>query len=58
MDEKNFDTTRAALIAVGFNVTASSDDIWASRKGFSDPNAYHLELYNQGRVRRGLEKFK
>lgn len=58
MDEEIFDATRATLLAVGFKVAASRDEIWEALNGFSDPNAFRHELYNQGRARRGLEEIK
>ena len=55
MDDEAFDDTRAALLAAGFNVAASRDEIWETLDGMSDPNAFRHELYNQDRVRRGLQ---
>jgi len=54
MDE-DFDDTRAALLAVGFKVAASRRDIWAELDGLNDPNAVRHALYNQNRLRRGLQ---
>lgn len=55
MDDEAFNDTRAALVAAGFNVAASREEIWQALDGMSDPNAFRNELYNQDRVRRGLQ---
>ncbi|HEU5073419.1 MAG TPA: hypothetical protein VFU02_04590, partial [Polyangiaceae bacterium] len=55
VDEDDFDDARAALVAAGFEVSASADDIWASIEDIEDPNEYRGKLYNAGRVRRGLD---
>jgi len=55
VNEEAFDTARAALMAVGFTVAPSDTEIWRALKGLpDDPQVYRHELYNQGRVRRGL----
>jgi hypothetical protein len=53
-DEDDFDETRDALVAAGFAVAASPDEIWSALAGLTDPNVYRHGLYNDGRVRRGL----
>lgn len=53
-DEDDFDDNRAALIAAGFTVAASRDDIWGSLDHFVSPNAYRHTLYNAAREKRGL----
>lgn len=55
MEEDRFDDARAALLAVGFEVATSRDEIWKKLDGMSDPNAFRGELYDQGRRRRGLK---
>lgn len=55
MDDEAFNDTRAALVAAGFSVAASREEIWQALDGMSDPNAFRNELYNQERVRRGLQ---
>ena len=54
VDDESFSDTRAALIAAGFEVLASREEIWAALEGIIGPNAFRHELYNQGRARRGL----
>lgn len=55
MDEDNFNDARLALLAVGFKVSASRDEAWGKIDGLSNPNAFRKELYNQGRILRGLK---
>lgn len=55
VDEEAFDDTRTELLAVGFRVAMSRDQIFAAIDDIADPNSYRYDLYNQGRVRRGLE---
>lgn len=55
VDEDDFDEAREALVDAGFEVAASSDDIYQSIEDLEDPNEYRGKLYNAGRVRRGLD---
>lgn len=56
VDDEAFSDTREALLAAGFRVAASREQIWDVLDGISDdPNEYRRNLYNQGRARRGLE---
>src|SRR5258706_6694553 len=55
VDEEAFNDARAALLAAGFNVAASREEIWDALHGIGDPNVFRDNLYNQGRARRGLE---
>ena len=55
MDEENFDNARSALLAVGFNVAASRDEIWEKIGEMNSANAFRHEIYNRGRVLRGLK---
>jgi hypothetical protein len=54
--EEAFGMTRTALVAVGFTVASSHEEVWRALKDLPDPNVYRDELYNQGRVRRGLAR--
>jgi hypothetical protein len=58
VDEEAFSDTRVALLAAGFNVAASREEIWNALEGIGDPNAFRHNLYNQGRARRGLERIQ
>jgi hypothetical protein len=55
VDDDAFSETRASLVAAGFNVAASREEIWDALDGIGDPNAFRHKLYNQGRARRGLK---
>jgi hypothetical protein len=55
-DHDAFDNTRERLIAAGFAVRESPDAIWASVESEEDAaNKHRHSLYNEGRVKRGLE---
>jgi hypothetical protein len=52
VEEEAFEEIRRALIAAGFDVRGSREEIWAAIDGKrKSPNDYRLALYNQ---RRGL----
>lgn len=53
--EEAFDRASQALTKVGFTVAASPDVIAKAAESFDSPNAYRQRLYNEGRVRRGLQ---
>lgn len=53
--EEAFDRARQALSKVGFTVAASPDEIAKAAESFDSPNAYRHRLYNEARVRRGLQ---
>ena len=53
--ESSFEATRDALIAAGFLVSPSRDAIWDAIKKQEEPNTFRNDLYNQGRIRRGLK---
>jgi hypothetical protein len=53
--EEAFDRASQALNKVGFTVAASPDVIAKAAEAFDSPNAYRHRLYNEGRVRRGLQ---
>lgn len=55
MSRGEFNSAREELIEVGFTVAASHGDIWKALEGAESPNDYRHVLYNQGRVRRGLD---
>jgi hypothetical protein len=53
--EDDFARTRQVLLDAGFAVEASREAIWATLERYDSPNDYRHKLYNQARVRRGLE---
>jgi hypothetical protein len=55
--EASFARIRDALTAVGFTVSSSRQAIWHAVDLIEGkrPDAYHSELYNQARARRGLK---
>jgi hypothetical protein len=53
--ESSFAATREALITAGFSVSPSRDAIWSAVEKQEEPNTYRNDLYNQGRIRRGLK---
>lgn len=55
-DRDEFDHHRSQLIAAGFSVAESRTAIWDSVETiYNEANRYRAVLYNQDRVRRGLE---
>jgi hypothetical protein len=55
-DGDSFDDNRERLVAAGFTVGASPDAIWAAvATEEAAANKHRHTLYNEGRVRRGLE---
>jgi hypothetical protein len=57
MPEDEFADTRDALTKAGFKVGFNPDAIWGALDAFDDdPNAYRNELYERGRVARGLPR--
>jgi hypothetical protein len=55
-DHDAFDHTRERLVAAGFVVRESPDAIWAAVEAEeAAANKHRHALYNEGRVRRGLE---
>ena len=55
VQDEAFNDARVALVAAGFEVAASREEIWSALAGVAKPNAYRHELYNQGRTQRGLK---
>ena len=53
--EEAFDRARVALMNAGFSVGASPEAIWQAVASSDSPEAYRHRLYNEGRVRRGLQ---
>lgn len=54
--EEEFDSVRQALIAAGFSVAGSIRAIWDGIDyTHGSPNDYRNSLYNQARIRRGLQ---
>jgi len=53
--EDAFADARATLVAAGFKVAASEEKVWDALKGIAGPNAYRHDLYNKGRIKRGLD---
>jgi len=58
VDEDSFADVKQALTGAGFKVAKSQEAIWETLEAFEDddPNEYRNELYNDGRVKRGLER--
>jgi hypothetical protein len=57
MPEDEFADTRDALTKAGFQVGFNPDAIWGALDAFDDdPNAYRNELYERGRLARGLPR--
>ena len=55
IDDEDFPQTRSGLLAAGFDVSESNEEIWSSLDSSDEPNNYRHKLYNEARVRRGLE---
>ena len=55
VEESSFDMTRKALMDAGFVVSPTADDIWKLIENPEEPNEHRNDLYNKGRVRRGLK---
>lgn len=57
VDEDSFDEHHAAVLAAGFAPAASREEIWEALDDVQDPlpNDFRHELYNEGRIKRGLE---
>jgi hypothetical protein len=55
LDHERFEEHRQALSKAGLTVRESPTAIWDSVSGSDEPNDYRHVLYNEGRVRRGLE---
>ena len=53
--EEAFERASQALIKVGFSVADSPEAISEAAEAYASPNEYRHRLYNEGRVRRGLQ---
>lgn len=53
--EEAFERASLALVKVGFTVAGSPEAIAEATEAYDSPNDYRHRLYNEGRVRRGLQ---